>query len=78
MPIILKLYRCFGPALKMCICLEYYLQIKFCYFFSQVEFSRFLGIYMYYYHNVTRSDTGYLVCATPPTTLLFVAVFLGC
>ena len=33
-------------------------------FFSQVEFSRF---YAFNTIKVTRSDTGYLVCATPPT-----------
>ena len=55
--IILKLYKCFGHSLKMCICSPCYPQIILL-LFSQVEFSRFLGIN---YYHLTRSDTGYLV-----------------
>ena len=52
-PILFKLYRCFGNGLKMCICFGYNPQIFFA-TFSQIEFSRFLGVYYYQDMNVLR------------------------
>ena len=53
MQISLKLYRCFGHGLKMCICFGYNYQIiLLLHFFSQIDFSRFLGVYYYQDVNV--------------------------
>ena len=37
MPIVLKLYRCFAPGLKMDICFGYYPQITFVTFFHKLS-----------------------------------------
>ena len=48
----LKLYRCSGHGLKMCILFGYNPQIIL--LFLQIEFSRFLGVYYYQDMNVLR------------------------
>ena len=55
MPIVLKRNICIGHGLKMCICFGYNPQIIFV-IFSQIEFSRILGVYQNYYQgmNVLR------------------------
>ena len=40
MPIVLKLYRCFGHGLKMCICFGCYHPMSFC-IFLPLELSRY-------------------------------------
>ena len=52
MPIVLKIYRCFGHGLKICIYFVYNPQIIFCYYFSQIGLSLFIGIYYYQDMNV--------------------------
>ena len=61
MPIVLKLYRDLGHGLKMCICFGYNPQIIFHNFFSQIEFSRFLGVYYYQDMNMLRIRFNLLV-----------------
>ena len=52
MPIVLKLYRCFGRGLRMCICFGYNPQIIVTFFKN--ELSCFLGLYYYQDMHVLR------------------------
>ena len=61
MPIVLKLYRCFGSGLKICICFGYNPQIFFT-FNPQIDFSSFLGVYYYQYMNFLRIKFFFLFC----------------
>ena len=44
---VLKLYRCFGHGLKMCICFGYYPQILFCYFLHKLSLIKFFSCFVY-------------------------------
>ena len=62
--ILLKLHRCFGHGLKICMWFGYNPQIIFYHFFCYFN----LGIFLAFLLSKLM-DTGYLVCATPPTVL---------
>ena len=62
----LKLYRCLYHALKICISFGYNPKTIFFPHFSQFELSHFGHFY-----NGSEMDSGYLVCATPPTVFYF-------
>ena len=69
MPILLKLHRCFGYGLKMCMWFGYNPQIIFCHFFRNLNFVFF----RHYNYQQDYVDSMYLVRVTPPIPLLFVA-----
>ena len=58
MVIPLKLYRCLGLDLKVCIYLDIILRLTMS-FFLQVELSHFSGVIAF------KVNSEYLVCATP-------------
>ena len=64
MPILSKLYRCFCHGLKICMWFGYYPEIIFCHFFRNSNL-----VIFYAFLLSKRIDSGYLVCATPPTVL---------
>ena len=64
MPVLLKLNRCFCHGLKMCMWFEYNPRINFYHFF------RILNLVIFQAQILSKGiDSGYLVCATPPTVL---------
>ena len=63
-PIVLKLYRCFCHGPKICMWFEYNPQINSNHFF------RILNSVIFQARILSKGiDSGYLVCATPPTVL---------
>ena len=66
--ILLKLYRCFDHALKMCMWFGYNPHINFDTFILQFELSHFSGI-LTMKVNGQRVHCEHIVCATPPSVL---------
>ena len=64
MRILSKLYRCFCHGLKICMWFWYSPQIFFYHFFHKLNLVIFSAFFL-----SKRIESGYLVCATPPTVL---------
>ena len=65
MLILLKLHRCFGHGLKMCMWFGHNPQIIFCHFFCNLNFF-FQALLL-----STYVDSMYVVRVTPPINFLF-------